>query len=186
VVNLIFLSVLGNIQRNNQALLIVISTPKHSALTFIKGKKAVILADKAFLVSRKEMGFRVNNYWSSCGIQDTLKVDLLEKYNFSNNMVNVISRDSVAVIVWKDKTFLWIGKNLKNRDLEVKNASFDYLILANKSVKDLKQIIGKVQFKNLIIDGSNTRWYADKLATQAEELGLKYYDLNRSGALKIE
>ena len=75
---------------------------------------------------------------------------------------------------------------MKHKDLEVKNASFDYLILANKSVKDLNQIIGKVQFENLIIDGSYTRWYADKLSTQAEELGLKYYDLSRSGALKIE
>jgi len=184
--NLIFLSVLGNIQRNNQESLTILSTPKHSALTFIKGKNAILVADKAFLSSRKDLGFRLNNYWSSVGIRDTLKVNLLEKYNFSNNMVNVISHDSVAVIAWKDKTFLWIGKNLKDCKLEVKNASFDYLILANKSVRDLKQIIGKVQFTNLVIDGSNSRWFADKLATQAEELGLKYYDLNRSGALKIE
>ncbi len=184
--NLIVLSVLGNIQRKSQVLLTILSTPKHSALTFIEGKNAIILADKAFLVNRKEVGFRVNNYWSSCGVRDTLKVDLLEKYNYLNKMVKVLSRDSIAVITWKDKTFLWIGKNMKHKDLQVKNASFDYLILANKSVKDLNQIIGKVQFKNLIIDGSYTRWYADKLSTQAEELGLKYYDLSRSGALKIE
>ena len=66
------------------------------------------------------------------------------------------------------------------------NVSFDYLILANKSVKDLNQIFGKVQFKNLVIDGSYTRWYADKLSAQAEEMGLKSYDLSKSGALKIE
>jgi competence protein ComEC len=184
--NLIVLSVLGNIQRKNQELSTILSTPKHSTLTFIEGKNATILADKAFLVSRKDIGFRVNNYWSSFGIRDTLKVDLLQKYNSLNNMVKVVSHDSIAVIAWKEKTFLWIGKNMKHKDLEVKNASFDYLILANKSVKDLNQIIGKVQFENLIIDGSYTRWYADKLSTQAEELGLKYYDLSRSGALKIE
>lgn len=184
--NLIVLTVLGNIQRKSQDLLTILSTPKHSTLTFIEGKNAIILADKAFLVNRKDVGFRVNNYWSSRGVRDTLKVDLLEKYNYLNRMVKVLSRDSIAVITWKDKTFLWIGKNMKHKDLQVKNASFDYLILANKSVKDLNQIIGKVQFKNLIIDGSNTRWYADKLSTQAEELGLKYYDLSRSGALKIE
>ena len=103
-----------------------------------------------------------------------------------NNMVKVQSKDSITVITWKEKTFLWIGKNIKYKDLQVKNASFDYLILANKSVKDLNQIIGKVQFKNLIIDGSYTQFYADKLSTQAEERGLKYYDLSKSGALKIE
>lgn len=184
--NLIVLNFLGNVQHKNQALSIVLSTPKHSTMTFIEGKNAIVLADKAFLKSRKDIGFRVNNYWSSCGVRDTLKVDLLEKYNYSNNLVKVLSRDSIDVIAWKDKTILWIGKNMKYKDLEVKNASFDYLILANKSVKDLNQIIGKVQFKELIIDGSYTRWYADKLSTQAEELGLKYYDLSRSGALKIE
>jgi competence protein ComEC len=184
--NLIVLNILGNIQRENQELSIILSTPKHTAFTFIQGKNAIVMADKPFLENRKDIGFRVNNYWSSRGVRDTLNINLLEKYNSLNHAVKVQSCDSIAVIVWKEKTFLWIGKNLKNKDLEVKNVTFDYLILANKSVKDLKQIIGKVQFKNLIIDGSYTRWYADKLSIQAEELGLKYYDLSRSGALKIE
>ena len=184
--NLILLSFLGNMQRKDQSLLTILSTPKHTAITLVEGKNALLLSDKAFLDSRKDVGFRVNNYWSSRGVRDTLKVNLLEKYNSSNNMVKVQSRDSITVIAWKEKTFLWIGKNLKHKDLQVKNASFDYLILANKSVKDLNQIIGKVQFKNLIIDGSYTRFYADKLSTQAEEMGLKYYDLSKVGALKIE
>jgi len=184
--NLIILNIIGNLQHKNQELLLILSIPKHSAITLIKGKKTLILADKALLESRKDIGFRVNNYWSSCGVRDTLKVYLLEKHNLLNNIVKVQSRDSIAVIAWKEKTFLWIGKNMKHKDLEVKNVSFDYLILANKSVKDLNQIIGKVQFKNLIIDGSYTRWYADKLSTQAKEMGLKYYDLSKIGALKIE
>ena len=186
VSNLIILNILGNMQRKNQELFTILSTPKHTAITLVEGKNALILGEKGFLDSRKDLGFRINNYWSSRGVRDTLKVNLLEKYNSLNNMVKVQSKDSIAVITWKEKTFLWIGKNMKHNDLQVKNASFDYLILANKSVKDLNQIIGKVQFKNLIIDGSYTRFYADKLSTQAEELGLKYYDLSRSGALKIE
>jgi len=186
VINLIILGILGNLQRKNQELLTILSAPKHSALTFIKGKNAIIMADKAFLSSRKDIGFRVNNYWSSLGIKDTLKVDLLENYHAQNKTVMVLSRDSIAVIVWKDNTFLWIGKNLKNKDLQAKNASFDYLILANKSVKDLIQVVGKVQFKKLIIDGSYTRWYADKLTKEAKKMGLKYYDLSKSGALTIE
>ena len=186
VCTLILLNILENFQRKDQALLTILSTPKHTAITLVEGKNALLLGDKAFLDSRKDVGFRVNNYWSSHGVRDTLKINLLEKYNSLNNTIKIQSRDSIAVITWKQKTLLWIGKNLKHKDLEIKNASFDYLILANKSVKDLNQIIGKVQFENLIIDGSYTRFYADKLSTQAEELGLKYYDLSRSGALRIE
>ena len=184
--NLIFLLILGKIQTQNQELSTILSIPKHSALTFIEGKNAIILAEKGFLDSRKDIGFRVNNYWSSAGVRDTIKVNLLENYQFSNGMVNVQSSDSLAVIAWKDKTFLWIGKNLKYKDFEAKNLSVDYLILANKSVKDLEQIIGKIQFKNLIIDGSYTKWYADKLSLQAKELGLKYYNLNETGAVNIK
>ena len=186
VSNLILLNVLGNIQRKDQELLTILSTPKYSAITLVEGKNALLIGSKAFLSSRKDVGFRVNNYWSSRGVRDTLTVDLLEKYNSAKSLIKVQSKDSIAVIAWKKKTFLWIGKNMKNKDLEVKNASFDYLILANKSVKDLNQIIGKVQFENLIIDGSYTRWYSDKLSTQAEEMGIKYYDLSRSGALNIQ
>ena len=184
--NLILLMIIGKIQRQNQELSTILSTPKHSAITFIEGKKAIILADKGFLENRRDMGFRVNNYWSSLGVRDTLRVNLLEKYHAKNAMANVQSLDSITVFSWNDKTFLWIGKNLKHKDFEAKNVSVDYLILANKSVKDLEQIIGKVQFKNLIIDGSYTKWYADKLSLQAEEMGLKYYNLNEVGALSIE
>jgi competence protein ComEC len=184
--NLIFLNILGNLQTKKQDLFTILSTPKHTAVTLIEGKKALLIADKGFLNSRKDVGFRVNNYWSSCGVRDTLKIDLLEKFYPDNNMVKVQCQDSIAVILWKDKTFLWIGKNLKYKNFEAKNVSVDYLILANKSVKDLNQIIGKVQFENLIIDGSYTHWYANKLSTQAEEMGLKYFDLSRAGALQIE
>ena len=184
--NLILLNILGNMQRKDQNIFSILSVPKHTAITLIEGKKALILGDNSFLNSRKDIGFRVNNYWSSRGVRDTLKISLLRKYNSIENNIQVKSKDSVSVIIWKNKTFLWIGKNLKHKDLAVKNASFDYLILANKSVKDLNQIIGKVQFKNLIIDGSYTRWYADKLSTQAQEMGLKYYDLSKNGVLKID
>jgi competence protein ComEC len=183
--NLIFLLILGKMQRQNQELFTILSIPKHSGITFIEGKKAIILADKGFLGSRKDVGFRVNNYWSSLGVRDTLKVNLLENCKYSNTLVNVYSSDSITLFSWKDKTFLWIGKNLKHKDFEAKNVSVDYLILANKSVKDLEQIIGKVQFKNLIIDSSYTKWYADKLSLQAEELGLRYYNLNETGSLNI-
>ncbi len=183
---LILMSILGNIQRKEQELFTILSVPKHTALTLVEGKNALILGDYSFLNSRKEVGFRVNNYWSSRGVRDTLKVNLLENYNLINSNIRVQNKDSITVITWKKKTFLWVGKNLKNRDLTIKNVFFDYLILANKSVKDLKQIIEKVQFKILIIDGSYTRFYADKLSTQAEEMNIKYYDLSKSGALQIE
>ena len=184
--NLIFLLIMGKIQTQNQELSTILSIPKHSAITFVEGKNAIILADKDFLDSRKDISFRVNNYWSSLGMRDTLKVNLLEKYHSLHTWANVQSSDSIAVFSWKDKTFLWIGKNLKHKDFEAKKLSVDYLILANKSVKDLEQIVGKVQFKNLIIDGSYTKWYADKLSLQAEQLGLKYFNLNEYGALSIE
>ena len=184
--NLIFLIILEKIQRQNQELSTILSIPKHSVITFVEGKKAIMLADKGFLDSRRDIGFRVNNYWSNLGVRDTLKVNLLEKYHSKNGMANVQSSDSITVFSWEEKTFLWIGKNLKHKDFEAKNVSVDYLILANKSVKDLEQIIGKVQFKNLIIDGSYTKFYADKLSLQAEELGLKYYNLNEHGALRCE
>jgi competence protein ComEC len=184
--NLNFLNIHEKIQERNQELCTILSTPKHSTFSIIQNKKAYLIADKAFLDSRKDIGFRVSNYWASRGVRDTTKVSLLEKYQNINNVVKVQSTDSIAVITWKTKTFLWVGKNLKHHDFNAKNVSVDYLILANKSVKDLNQIIGKVQFDNLVIDASYTRWYADKLANQAEKMGIKYFDLSRSGALQIE
>ncbi|MEA5140326.1 ComEC/Rec2 family competence protein [Arcicella rigui] len=187
---LTFTLIVGNVTQyfvqRNQDTLTLFSVPKHSVFNITKGKKAYLIADDSFLKSRKDIGFRMNNYWSKCGITDTLKYDLHSAISVKELAFCQQSKDSISVLMWKNLSFLWLGKNLKNKNLEVPTQTFDYLVLANKSVKDLKQIIGKVQFKHLVIDASYSDWYADKLSEQARNLGIMVTNLRKSGALEVK
>lgn len=186
---LTFTLIVGNIfqyfVQRNQDTLTLFSVPKHSVFNITEGKKAYLIADDSFLKSRKDIGFRMNNFWAKCGIIDTLKRDLNQNQVLKSFGVISQSKDSVSIIAWKNKTFLWLGKNLKRKEFNVQNQFFDYLILANKSVNDLTQIVGKVQFKYLIIDASYSDWYADKLSNQAKLLGLNCINLRKQGAYQI-
>ena len=182
---LIALTITKKVRQMNQDFLLIHSIPKHSAFSVVKNKRAMLLADDSFLRSRKDIGFRLNNFWAKAGVIDTLKSDLNQNQALKSFGVIAQSKDSVTVIAWKNKTFLWIGKNLKRKEFDAQNQFFDYLILANKSVSDLAQIIGKVQFKYLIIDGSYSDWYADKLSNQAKQLGLNCINLRKKGAYQI-
>jgi competence protein ComEC len=187
---LTFTLILGNIHQyfiqRNQDSFTLFSVPKHSVFNITKGKKAYLIADDSFLKSRKDIGFRMNNYWSKCGIVDTLKYKLNTDVSGNGFAFCQKSKDSVTVLMWNNKSFLWLGKNLKNRNLDAQNLKVDYLIVANKSVKDLKQVIGKIQFKHLVIDASYSDWYAEKLSEQAHTLGLHFTNLRKTGALEVK
>lgn len=183
---LIVLEVNKQLSQRNQDFLLIHAVPKHSVISVVKGKRALLISDNFFLNSRKDIGFRLNNLWSKSGIVDTLKLDLQQNAMQVDFQFMSKSSDSISVFTWQGKTFLWIGKNMKRKVFNAHNQVFDYLILGNKSITDLNQLLGKVQFKQLIIDASYTDWYADKLSNQAKLFRLNYVNLRKHGAIKIE
>jgi competence protein ComEC len=183
---LISVKTIEKYHQHTQELLVILSNKKHAVYTIVQGKKALLLSDSTFLGSRKNIGYSLNNYWSSVGVLDTMKVNMYDIRTIEKLGISLKSNDSITVFSWQDKTFLQIAKNFKNIEFQGNKVSVDYLILSHKSVKDMNQVIEKVQFKTLIIDGTYTAFYANKLVNQAKALGIKYYDLTKQGALIID
>jgi competence protein ComEC len=186
LVVLISWNIYEKIQRPNQSILVLHSVNKHTVISVIAGSEATLLSDEEFLKSRKDLGYRLNNLWSKYGIRDTLKVNLSDTTISPKRPYSIAHFEVGEVLAWQGKTFLVIRESLKNKDLQIKNTSFDYLILANKSVKHLDEIMGKVNFKTLVIDGSYTKYYANQLAQESKILSLKYHDLGHEGGLVFE
>lgn len=84
-------------------------------------------------------------------------------------------------IVFEGKTFLQLkSKGVAEVELSAPLAA-DFLILSNDCINDLEKLVGKIQFKTLIIDKSNRKFLADKLTSQAESLNLKVHSIYRDG-----
>ena len=65
-----------------------------------------------------------------------------------------------------------IGLTLNNCFVVVhNNAKFD--------IRNLKQIIA---FREIIFDGSNSKWRVEKWKKECVELGISYYDVSEKGA----
>lgn len=171
--------------RRQQQSLTILSVPKHTVLSVVEGKKAYLIADADFLKSRSNISFRLTNYWSSLGITDTLSIDLQQNKQVSPNFAMGHITEN-TFLSWHGKTFLILRESLKNKRVELLNYGVDYLILANKSVKSLEELQNHISYTHLIIDGSYTDWYANKLSTEARELGVQCSNLREDKAFILK
>ncbi len=159
--------------QQKQALLVVHAIPKHSVLSVVEGRKAKILADEDFLKSKADVRYRLGNFWAAKGITDTLQT------NSDNNT------KGYQWLVWKGKVLLIIRKNSQGQLRYSSNQIIDYLIVSNKSIKKLAQLSG-LNFKVLLIDGSNGFYQSHKLALEAQAANIPCKILTETGALVLE
>lgn len=159
----------------NQHILSLHAVSKHTVVSLIDGKKATLLSDVDFLQDRRNIGFRLNNFWASKGVTDTIKI----------NFFNGKSPDYQALI-WRGKSFLFLTQSLKGKEVSLSNQTVDYLVVANKAVRKLEEVLGKISFRKLIIDGSYTPFYTERLLQQAREKGIDVYAINKEGTLVLE
>lgn len=172
---LLTFNVYEKFQDRKQSLLVIHAIPKHTAISIIEGTMATLWADESFLNSRKDIGFRLNNLWSSRGVVDTTKIDLAPRPN-----------PDFQVFTWHNKTFLILDKPLKNKIVHLHTPVVDYLVLANKSVKKLALIKDEIAFKQLIIDGSYSSFYTDRLLSEAQQANIPCYAVMKDGAFVLK
>jgi competence protein ComEC len=159
-----------NNQRNAQELLVIHSIPKHTAINIIKGREATLLCDVQLTTDRKNMAFRLTNFWASRGIIDTNKV--------------AFANDNYQAFEWKKKRFLVLRSSLKGKEISSQTV-FDYLILANKSARRWEEI-SQLKFKTLVFDGSFSNFYANRFIVEAQKRKVQYHVIAKAGALVIE
>lgn len=181
---LISTNVLDFLKHRQQESLTVLSVPKHTVISVVEGRKAYLLADSGFLKTRSNIAFRLTNYWSSLGVTDTLSIDLQQDKVIKPSFALTHLGENTC-LAWYGKTFLILRESLKNKRIKLFNHKVDYLILANKSVKDLEDVQNNITYTHLVIDGSYTDWYADKLSTKAQESGKMCVNLRKEKALII-
>ncbi|MFN8353256.1 MAG: ComEC/Rec2 family competence protein [Spirosomataceae bacterium] len=171
---LLVFNVYEKIMAHQQSLLVIHAIPKHTAISAIEGTSALLYADDGLLRSRKDISFRFNNFWSSKGITDTLKKAL-----------SVRSNPLCKILFWHQKSLLLVDQSLKNTELLLAAPTVDFLILANNSVKKLDKI-KHLAFKQLVIDGSYSTFYTERLLAEANQAQIPCYAVAKQGALVLQ
>jgi competence protein ComEC len=165
---LIGLYIQNIVEVQKQSLICLHAVPMATAVSIIDGNHAKLIAGEEFLTDRKNFGFRINNFWSKRGVNITEMEALPNTSNY---------------LVWQGKSFLFLNDKLKENADPIKPLSVDYLIIRNKNITYSKDIKNNILFKNLIIDGTVSKYYAGKIQKDAEQNGVFAYSLLKSGAL---
>lgn len=158
-----------------QRLLAIHAVPKHTVVSVIEGTRAFLLADEAFLQDRRNVSFRLNNFWAQRGITDTTK---LRFFDPQQGLVRAFS--------WQGKSFVFLTQPLGQQAVAPSSGEVDYLVVANKAIRHLDEVRDKIRFRTLVIDGSYSAFYTQRLLQEAQASGVDVYAIQREGAFVLE
>lgn len=149
--------------------MIVYKVPGHRAIDLLDHGHASFYADSALAGDHQKIRFHIRPNRQLHGIQ---RVD---------TAVTTHVMDGCQVIVWHSKTIMCVTRKQPSWPAGI---SPDLLIISNNAEIDLSTLPRSLLSACIILDSSNSFYFADKMMQNAEKLGLKAYSVLHHGAFK--
>lgn len=153
----------GDVTRH--AKLTVYKVPHHSALDLIDGGRAYFVADSSLRQNVSAVRFHIQPNRLHHGVE----------------MIETVKESSPGLY----GNWLWRGRLiLQIRDPHAIPAvamKADYLIISNNAVKNLAAL-SHIQASEIILDSSNSYYFAERLRAQASAAGIRIYSVLHEGA----
>ncbi|MCC9134881.1 ComEC/Rec2 family competence protein [Pontibacter silvestris] len=168
------------IQQKHQQELTVYNVRGATAVSFVKGQQATVLADSSLLISPDNYTFNIQPHLWHLGVYAP---ELQEWETASEGVASSLLPDGNKLYVWNGQKVLLLSETPKFEPVgEVK---VDFIILKN-NVRLKPEEFKRYTFNNIVLDGSSSFWYRQKLHEQLAAAGLPYYDVVDKGALVVE
>ena len=157
---------------DGQRAMTVFSLRNHTAVDFVNGREHVLLADTALMADESTVDYSMKGFWSKqhlsphpqvLGFEEDLDGDYLRKKS------NLISFDGKLFALWDD--------DYRSDDSLSYRLPVDYLLVTGRQKPDVQSVVNTYNAQLLLIDGSVPRYLAERWSSQAQEIGLPYYDL---------
>lgn len=175
-----------NINYKNKRV-IIYNIDKISAYNFIDKTDNVLISDFNDKSDKKSLMFYIKNNWLAMGLANEKIVDL-KKLNPQYIFTNLLKVDNRNIFI-KDKFINFYGKRFLILNDKIydninytKKLNLDYIIIANNTKVDIKDLIKNYNFKQIIIDSSNSKYRVDKIIKACNVNNIKYYNVSKEGA----
>ncbi|MBL4654224.1 MAG: ComEC family competence protein [Bacteroidia bacterium] len=171
-------NLLDNFTTSSQKKIIFYSVPKTTAINFVSGNKSILASNSSLLDDEQKMLFHLkNNLW-------TLGIDQLEKVSLDNSNQNYQAPD----IYFRNNFIQFCDKKLmllkdSNFSTSIEPIEVDYLILSNNIKVKIENLAKIIHFKQLIIDSSNSYWYAKKIMDECQKHQIACFDVTRKALI---
>lgn len=157
----------------------VYSLRNHTAVDFVRGGEHFLLADSALMSDESTVDYSLKGAWSKRHLSPHPQVIGFEE-DFVNDYLckksNLVSYDGKLLALWDDE--------FQTDDSLDYRLPVDYLLVIGRQEPDVKSVANAFVAQLLIIDGSVPRYMAEKWISQAQALGVPYYNIG-DGAYEI-
>ena len=170
-----------NLKRSKQKEIIIYSINNMTAIDFINGGEHLILSDSAFINDKSAFSYNIENFLINKGLYNGGKIKLLHE-DFDENFV----KKRKNVVTFDEKLIgLSDGSVFSREELSYK-IPLDYMLVYGRRRQILSYLLNIYDFDYLIIDGSVPYYLASQLIDEADDLGIKCYNIREKGALLIK
>jgi hypothetical protein len=149
---------------------IVYKVNGHTAMDFISGEQAVFQTDSVLQADAERLRFHIRPNRLKSGVSH-----VSNKVNFKRDF------DGYTLFVWKNKQILWIHNPEAVLPFQVK---VDWLLVSNNSIQEWKEMAGRIECQQVILDSSNTIYYSNRAAKELEALRVRYFSVLQKGAFE--
>ncbi len=156
----------------NRNQMVVYSISGHQAVEFIDHGKSYFFADSLLANDEERVRFHIRPNRLQHGVAQVNK-----EIPFAKKI------DRSTIFKWRGQSIAFLSK--RNSDLPL-NLKVDYLIVGQNSFQLLKKSDKNYQIGQLIIDGSNSRSYINKLIKFAHEERIPVYSVLEQGAFILK
>ncbi|MCU0445702.1 MAG: ComEC family competence protein [Microscillaceae bacterium] len=171
-----------NYQQKLQTKMVIYHLNKHSVWGFMQGKKALLLADSAFVAQPKGFDFSLRPSLATWGIGQ-IHWQTWQDTRHADSTLAIRHFENYSLLVWQKKTFLIIRQKLKYSSLQaLAKTKIDYTVIQNNAVADLERLHKALTIRYLILDSSNSNTRSQKLLQTAKILQIKTHSILRKGA----
>lgn len=166
------------IQQKKQSTQVVHSLRGSTGISLVTGQQAVLLADSALLINQGNYTFNVQPYLWQKGVESPRFVRLDE----SNVPTTQVLPDGNQLLVVNG--IRWLILSNPPSFQPVGNFAVDFILL-RKNVRIKPEILQSYTFDKVILDGSNSFWYRERMRQEFEKLGLAFHDVMEHGAFLV-
>jgi competence protein ComEC len=170
----------------NQHKIIFYSITNLTAIDFIEGHTASLWLGEDAGKYLSKLQFHISPGRISSGLST--------EFGFNGNSAGFINDSKVPstkvagnqLLVWNQNKILLVDHSLNNINYNSPKLAFEYLVVRNNYKQGLRNLVQKINFKKLIIDGSNNFYNAATLEKEAIELGIDFHSTRTMGAFVVD
>ncbi len=187
---------LRNIRNSHQQYFVAYSTNRGTAIDFISGRHALLLACDKVLSDPRQTKFNISPNRLQRGVRKPLQILALDDTaplsveNRFARMGDMIFFDGMMMLLIHDdrmarlfETIQGMGSIAKpDSTVSLFPYSVDYLVVAQNPRLDIAVVLQYIQPGRVIIDASNTAWNAERMEASCIEAGADVWNIRRLGA----